>query len=60
MNQGLPKDPMILLSYVNTMLRDNFASLKEFCDANDFECEDIISKLSAVGFDYDEQLNQFR
>lgn len=29
----LPKDPMILLSVVNTKLRDEFPSLEELCAA---------------------------
>ena len=28
----LPKDPMILLSYTNTKLRDDYATLDEMCD----------------------------
>ena len=33
MNQNLPQDPIILLSYVNTQLRDHYATLEEFCAA---------------------------
>ena len=28
----LPEDPMILFSFINTKLRDNYASLDELCD----------------------------
>ena len=31
----IPKDPVILLSYVNTQLRDNYSSLDEMCQALD-------------------------
>ena len=31
----LPKDPMILLSYINTQLRDNYSSLGEMCQILD-------------------------
>ena len=31
MSQNLPQDPIILLSYVNTQLRDHYATLAEFC-----------------------------
>ena len=31
----LPKDPAILLSFVNTKLRDEFSSLAELCTALD-------------------------
>ena len=33
MNTNLPQDPIILLSYVNTQLRDHYATLAEFCAA---------------------------
>ena len=35
MNYTIPKDPNMLLSYVNMMLRDRYSSLEEFCAAND-------------------------
>ena len=56
----LPKDPVILLSYVNTKLRDEFSSLSEFCLAEDADPADVTAKLAEIGFRYDEQLNQFR
>ena len=31
----IPKDPVILLSYVNTQLRDNYSSLDEMCQELD-------------------------
>jgi len=30
----IPQDPVILYSYINTMLRDKYPSLKEFCETN--------------------------
>lgn len=33
----LPKDPMILLSYINTQLRDNYSSLGEMCQILDLD-----------------------
>ena len=32
---AIPKDPMILMSYVNTQLRDFYSSLDELCSALD-------------------------
>lgn len=55
----LPKDPMILLSYINTQLRDNYASLAEFCTANNCSPEDIILTLEAIDYHYDANANQF-
>ena len=56
----IPQDPVILYSYINTMLRDNYCSLKEFCEAEGVEKSDIISRLQLAGFEYDETVNQFR
>lgn len=56
----LPKDPVILLSYVNTQLRDNYNSLEEMCQALDTDKSSIISVLSAIGYRYEPAQNCFR
>ncbi|MBQ0029535.1 MAG: DUF4250 domain-containing protein [Paludibacteraceae bacterium] len=55
----LPQDPMMLLSAVNMKLRDEYASLDEFCSANDIDKEALTSKLAAAGFTYDVPNNRF-
>lgn len=55
----LPKDPMILLSYVNTQLRDNYDSLGEMCHALGVEESEIVAALSAVGYRYEPARNRF-
>ena len=56
----LPQDPVILLSYVNTRLRDEYASLDEFCLAEDADPADLADRLREIGCRYDEQQNRFR
>lgn len=56
---NLPSDPIILLSYINTQLRDNYPSLEELCSSLDANIEEITEKLSAVNYEYDEKLNKF-
>ena len=56
----LPQDPFILLSYVNTQLRDGCPSLAEFCAAQGVEVQTLTDTLSAAGFTYDAGSNQFR
>ena len=56
----LPQDPMILLSVVNTKLRDEYSSLREFCEETDTEEEALVAKLAAIGYHYDEAANRFR
>ena len=55
----LPKDPVILLSYINTQLRDNYASLAEFCTANNCSADEIEKKLEQIDYRYDPDTNQF-
>ncbi|MBQ1674575.1 MAG: DUF4250 domain-containing protein [Oscillospiraceae bacterium] len=55
----LPNDPVILLSYVNTKLRDEYDSLSDFCDSMDVKETDLIDKLSLIEYKYDNNINQF-
>ena len=56
----LPKDPMILLSWVNTRLRDEYANLDALCEDLDEDRAELERKLAAVGFVYDAGQNRFR
>lgn len=56
---GLPQDPIILLSYVNTQLRDYYPSLQEMCDSMGVDEEDIRQKLVQAGFEYSKEQNRF-
>ena len=55
----LPKDPFILLSFVNTKLRDEYASLSELCAALDTDEKELTDVLAAVDYRYDRSRNQF-
>ncbi len=56
----IPSDPVILLSYINTNLRDNYPSLEELCRALDADEKKICDSLSAIGYTYDKEKNTFR
>ncbi|MCD8023085.1 MAG: DUF4250 domain-containing protein [Lachnospiraceae bacterium] len=58
-NMELPNDPMILLSYVNTQLRDNYASLDDFCAATGVSKESLAEKLAAIDYVYDAERKAF-
>ena len=60
MSYKIPKDPMILYSYINMMLRDRGESLSDLCAEIDADMDEIVDALAAAGFDYDETVNQFR
>ena len=55
----IPKDPVMLLSYVNTQLRDNFGSLKEMCKAFNVEENYIKKQLEMIDYRYCEEKNKF-
>ena len=55
----IPKDPIMLLSYVNTMLRDKYSSVTELCKACGVEEHAIRETLKTVDSEYDEKVNQF-
>ncbi len=57
---NLPKDPVILLSYVNTKLRDNYPSLAEFCRVLNINSDDLVRTLESIDYHYDIDTNQFR
>jgi hypothetical protein len=54
------KDSNILLSIINTKLRDNYDSLESLCDDLDYDINEVISILSKDGYYYDSSLNQFK
>ena len=55
----LPRDPVMLLSVINTKLRDEFDSLAELCAVMDVDYDDICGRIATVGYQYDPTQNQF-
>ncbi|MCI9175758.1 MAG: DUF4250 domain-containing protein [Lachnospiraceae bacterium] len=55
----LPKDPVMLLSFVNMKLRDFYSSLEALCEELEAGEEEITDKLSGIGYHYDREQNQF-
>ena len=58
MLNGLPSDPMILLSVVNTKLRDFYPSLQALCDDMEISEADLKEKLAQIDYEYDGLKNQ--
>ena len=56
---NLPNDPIMLMSYLNTQLRDNYPSLEELCKSMCLDEAVIRAKLETVGFVYQPDRNQF-
>ena len=55
----IPKDPFILLSYVNTQLRDFYPSLDKMCVTLGIDKKELEEKLALVDYRYEEETNQF-
>lgn len=56
----LPQDPMILLSWLNTKLRDEYDSLEALWEDTQADGETVTNTLAALGYAYDPAVNQFR
>lgn len=56
---NLPRDPYMLLSFVNMKLRDSYGSLDELCDDLGVDRQALESALASAGFHYDSANNRF-
>ena len=56
----IPKDPMILLSYVNTQLRDYYDSLEALCTCRGLKKDELVAKMHSIDYEYDEATNQLQ
>lgn len=57
---NIPNDPVILLSYINTKLRDDFSTLDELCKSLCISKDELEHKLVLIGYVYDEETNSFK
>lgn len=56
---NIPKDPVILLSYINTKLRDEYPSLDDLCLSLNIDKAWLEATLSSLAYTYDQATNQF-
>ena len=56
----VPKDPIILYSFLNTKLRDQYHSFSALCEDMNLDEREILSILKTMDFHYDAARNQFR
>lgn len=59
MSAGLPRDPVMLLSVVNTKLRDYYSTLDVLCEDKQVDKQELIGKLEMIDYTYDAGSNQF-
>ena len=55
----LPKDPVMLLSVINTELRDKYSSLDALCEYYGIKKTSITDTLKGIDYEYDNIRNQF-
>lgn len=55
----IPKDPVMLLSFINLKLRDFYGNLDGLCEDMDLDKKEIIDKLAAIDYHYNSEKNQF-
>lgn len=55
----LPRDPAMLLSVVNTLLRDKYPSLEELVAAEGIDKTQLTDTLAELDYNYDRDVNQF-
>lgn len=53
----LPQDPMILLSYLNTKLRDFYPTLDALCDDLQIDVGEVSRRLAAIDCRYSPERN---
>ncbi len=56
---NLPTDPLLLMSVVNTKLRDFYKDIDALCDDLNEDKTALEAKLAAAGYVYDRARNQF-
>ena len=54
-----PKDPAMLISWVNMKLRDFYGSLDELCEELEIDRKELEKRLNEAGFEYNQELNKF-
>ena len=55
-----PKDPYMLLSWVNMKLRDEYNTLDELCRSLDISRDELEEKLASIDYHYQPATNQFK
>ena len=57
---NIPKDPYMLLSFINTKLRDDFDTVDDGCETYNVHKQELQQKLNNIGYKYITNENQFK
>lgn len=56
----MPKDPVMLMSFINMKLRNEYRTLEDFCIAYGIEESKLKATMEASGFEWMPGIRQFR
>lgn len=56
---NIPKDPIMLMSWLNLKLRDFYPDLDALCDDLELDRKEIEEKMKEAGFEYSEENRKF-
>ncbi len=56
----LPQDPVMLVSFLNLKLRDQYSSLSDLCDDLDVDEKELLIKIQNAGYKYIREINQIK
>ena len=54
-----PKDPAMLMSWINLKLRDFYGNLDDLCQDLEIDRKELEERLGGAGFEYNETQNKF-
>lgn len=55
----MPKDPMVLMGFINMKLRDFYPDLDALCEDMQVDRKELEKRLAEVGFEYNPSANKF-
>lgn len=58
-SENIPKDPVMLLSFINLKLRDYYPNLDELCRSLGIDRKELCRKLENIDYVYDKNVNRF-
>lgn len=56
---NIPKEPVMLLSYINTQLRDFYPTVEELCASLSLDQGELDKTLKGIDYLYDREKNQY-
>ena len=56
---NIPQDPFILLSFINTKLRDEYKSIDDLCKSLNINRMQLESDLASIDYTYTKEQNRF-